>query len=317
MSKMAIFRKKGIDLSSWQSAVDWGKAAKEIDFVMLRCGFGNSTSQIDRLFKCHISGAIRAGIKHIGIYHFSYARSVKEAEIEADVCLKLIEPYKKYITMPVAFDWEYDSKDYCVKNGVTPTKARCDAMAQAFCKKIKAAGYKPMLYTNPDYASRYFTLSKYEHIWIAQYASSCQIPGVDIWQYTSSGKISGIDGNVDMNLCYNESYFKKEESYMSFKKGDKNDGVLAVKMALRQLHRMGKVPSKPDTTSTFGDGTEADIKAVQKLAGLPQTGIADTATIKAIDTLFMVYDSTGDVNHDGKVNMSDVTDLQKKIAGIK
>ena len=103
---------------------------------------------------------------------------------------------------------------------------------------------------------------------------------------------------------------------MSFKVGDKNDGVLALKMALRHLYRLGLVPSKPDTTSTFGTGTEADIKAVQKLCALEQTGIANTKTIKAIDIILGKLGQPGDVNHDGKVNMVDVVELQKEIAGM-
>lgn len=310
------FSKRGIDVSSWQSTIDWIKVAKEVDFVIIRSGYGNNISQIDNMFKSHITGAIKAGIKHIGIYHFSYARSVKEAEIEADVCLKIIEPYRKYITMPVAFDWEYDSYNYCKKNGVTPTRSLCDDMAEAFCKKVKSSGYIPMLYTNPDYGSRFFTLSKYDNLWIAQYASQCQVANVDIWQYSSSGKVSGIPGNADVNYCYNESYFKEEEDYMSFKTGDKNDGVLALKMTLRHLHRLGIVSAKPTTDSTFGTGTEKDVKEIQKLCGLAETGVADTKTIKAIDILFDKYGQSGDVNHDGKISMIDVVELQKEIAGL-
>lgn len=275
---------KGIDISSYQSSVDWSKVSKQIDFVMIRSGYGNSVSQIDNMFKSHIENAVKAGVKYIGIYHFSYARTVEEAKIEANVCLEIIKNYKKYINLPVAFDWEYDSYDYCLKNGTKPNKTLCDSMAKAFCDVIERSGYKSMVYTNPDYGSRFFTLGNYKNIWIAQYASKCQIDNVDIWQY-AAGKIDGINGDVDLNFCYNLKYFESEDKVMGFKRSEKNDGILAVKEQLITLYEMGVINQKVDENGVFGDGTEKAIKQIQKLANIPQTGIADTNTIKAIGQL--------------------------------
>ena len=201
--------KKGIDVSSWQTGIDWKKIAKSIDFVIIRSGYGKNISQKDNMFDSHIKGAIAAGIKNIGIYHFSYATNEKNARIEAQVCMDIIKPYKDKINMPIAFDWEYDSRNYCVNNGVTPTRSLCDKMALAFGEEVQKNGYKFMLYTNPDYASKYFTLSKYTNLWIAQYSSSCSVKNADLWQYTSTGKLSGYNGNLDMNILYNDDLLGK------------------------------------------------------------------------------------------------------------
>lgn len=306
----------GVDISTYNNVSSYSKLADAVDFAIIRCGFGNSVSQIDNRFKKHIEGCIKAGVKGIGIYHFSYSRSVEEAKKEAKVCLELISPYKDKINMFVAYDWEYDSYSYCVKNGVKPTRKLMTDMANAFCKVIKDAGYTPAVYTNLDYANNRFIMSSIPYdIWMAQYNSTCQYKGkYTVWQYSSSGKVAGIDGRCDVNYCYKD-YFSKED-YTTMKKGDKNLGVYALKQLLNQLHTLGKVPKKLADDSVFGDGTEADVKAVQKLAGLSQTGVADEKTVKACYTLITKFTKDGDVNHDGKVNMEDVVAIQKDIAGL-
>lgn len=316
---------KGIDISCYQksSKINWSKIAKEIDFVIIRTGFGNNTSQIDSEFKAHIKNAISAGIKKIGVYHFNYCRSADEAKVEAKVAMEICKPYKDYISF-IAFDWEYDSCSYCKKSGVTPTKSLVDKMALAFKSEVEKNGYKFVLYTNPDYGNKYFTLSKYENLWIAQYANSCSIKGVDIWQYTSTGRLNGYSGNLDVDTCYNENlFFDWEEKRMAtlYKKGDNCIGVLAVKEMLIQLYKKNVIKQKVDENGDFGSGTEKAVKEVQKLSGLKQTGQVDEKTIKAIrkqiDKLTPDIDIVGDVNSDGKVSMEDVTWLQKFLAGFK
>ena len=306
----------GIDISSHNTINDYSLAAKSINFAIIRSGFGNSISQIDSKFKQHIEGFIKAGLTNIGIYHFSYARSVEEAKIEANVCLEIIKKYKDKINMFVAYDWEYDSYNYCVSNGVKPTKTLITNMANAFCKVIKDAGYIPAVYTNLDYATSKFNMNAIPYdIWMAQYNTTCNYQGKYVmWQYSSSGKISGISGSCDVNYCYKN--YTVKENYTTMKKGDKHLGVYALKQLLNQLHDLGKVTKKLDDNDTFGSGTEIDVKEVQKLAKLPETGIVDSKTLKACYTLITKYSKTGDVNHDGKVNMEDVVELQKDIAGL-
>ena len=308
---------KGIDISTFQNVTSWSKVKKEVDFVLIRTGFGNSINQIDNKFKSHMEGAIKAGIKTIGVYHFSYARSPEEAKKEARVCLEIIKPYKDKVNMFVAYDWEYDSYDYALKNGIKPTRKLITDMANAFCKVIASAGFIPCVYTNLDYASNRFNMSELSpgiRVWIAQYNNTLQYKGkYDVWQYSSAGKVSGIEGNVDMNYCYNEKYFKKE---FTMNYGEINDGILAVKELLFTLQDLGVIKVSLNEDGGFGDGTLKAVKAAQKAAGIEQSGKIDAKTIRAIRGLIKkeLAKSPFDVNKDGKVNMEDVVDLQRKIA---
>lgn len=197
--------KKGIDVSQWQGTIDWGKVkAAGIEFAMIRAGWGQNN--IDAQFKRNISECNRVGIP-CGIYWFSYAYTEAMAIREAEYALAAVEPYK--LEYPIAFDWEGDSCNYAVKNGVKPTKALASAMARAFCKRIEQGSYYAMVYTNPAYLSQYYDadIPKEFDIWLAQWPSNpdpatkpAQAGG--IWQYTSSGSVNGISGRVDMDAAY-------------------------------------------------------------------------------------------------------------------
>lgn len=283
---------KGIDVSSYQGNVDWYKVAKEVDFVIIRSGFGNVMSQKDNKFDTYINGAIKAGIKNIGIYHFSYAYSAADAKKEAGICLEIIEKYKKYINLPIAFDWEYDSRDWIKKNkGVNPTRSLCDKMAKAFIDTVEEAGYKGMIYTNPDFASQYFTLSKYDYVWIAQYSSKCSISDIDFWQYSSTGRVSGISGNVDMNYCYNEDLFASKKEVLE---GDVNlDGKVNLQDVVttqKVIAGLEKLTNKDqiDAADVNNDGkiSVQDVVEQQKIiANIKDTATYRIYTVVAGDTL--------------------------------
>lgn len=197
--------KKGIDVSQWQGTIDWKKVkAAGIEFAMIRAGYGQNN--IDPQFKRNISECNRLGIP-CGIYWFSYAYTEAMAVREAEYALAAVEPYK--LEYPIAFDWEGDSYNYAVKNGVKPTKALASAMARAFCKRIEQGSYYAMVYTNPAYLSQYYDtdIPKEFDIWLAQWPTKpdpnnkpSQAGG--IWQYTSSGSVNGISGRVDMDASY-------------------------------------------------------------------------------------------------------------------
>lgn len=196
---------KGIDVSKHQGVIDWAKVkASGIQFAMLRAGYG--ANNIDAQFKRNISECNRLGIP-CGVYWFSYAYSPDMARKEAEYCLEAIKPYK--LDYPVAFDFEYDSVSYASKNGVTITKAMASRIAKAFCEAIEAAGYYVMNYANNDYMTRYFDadVSKGYDLWLAQWPKAPNLyspPACGIWQYSSTGKVPGISGNVDMNAAYKD-----------------------------------------------------------------------------------------------------------------
>ena len=192
---------KGIDVSKWNGRIDWKKVKKAgIDFCIIRTGYSKT---VDHKFKYNIEEAIENGLQ-IGVYHFSYATTNAKAKEEAEFCLELIKPYKKYITLGVWFDYEYDSVSYSRRYGVYPTKKSVTSLAKTFCSTVEKNGYSTGIYTNLDFSSNYFTkevLDKYP-TWVAVWGKMNYHGKYVMWQYTDSGRVDGIHGKVDMNIFY-------------------------------------------------------------------------------------------------------------------
>lgn len=198
--------KKYIDVSNHQGTIDWEKVkAAGIDGAIIRAGYGRNN--IDKQFIRNISECNRLGIP-CGVYWFSYAYTAAMAKKEAEYCLAAIKPYR--VELPVCFDFEYDSAVYAKKQGVDVSKSLATALVHAFCGAVEDAGYYAMNYANPDYLSRYFdsTVLQYD-LWLAWYKSNPDLTtppreGAGIWQYTSTGAVDGISGNVDTNVAYKD-----------------------------------------------------------------------------------------------------------------
>ena len=192
-------QEKLIDVSTWNGNIDWDKVYKSgVRYAMIRSSFGiENPNQIDNKFVRNIENAIKAGIK-CGIYHYSYARSATEAKKEADFCLKTIKNYK--IDLPVAFDIEDSSQTNLGKDTLT-------SIVIAFCDRIKSAGYRPMLYCNPNWLCNYLhkdkLINKYD-IWLANWGVSAPSYNCAIWQYSENGSVPGISGSVDMNWIFKD-----------------------------------------------------------------------------------------------------------------
>lgn len=196
---------KCIDVSYHQGAIDWKKIkASGIEHCILRCGYRSTgsagTLKPDVKFTQYIKDAKAAGMK-IGIYIFSQAKTQAEAKAEAEYCLKLIEPYRADISLPVAFDWEFNNR-LTAKYAKSIGKTACGKICDAFCNVIKAAGYDTMVYANTSTLTNYLPKLDWK-IWVAQYSSKCTYTGEKyMWQYSSKQKVSGIAGNVDMSWLY-------------------------------------------------------------------------------------------------------------------
>ena len=214
-----------IDISNWQGVVsvaNWKKVRNAgIRRVILRCGFtyqkDKFTKEEDASFQKNMENAWKAGMI-IGVYYYSQATTIKEAKNEANYTLSLIKKYKKKITLPVVYDFEWGgrlNKKYAEKKG----KEFMTDICEAYCDIIKDAGYTPMIYasysvfTNNLYRKR---LTKQYKIWLAHYTSkgkATDYPGAFYtWQYSSSGKVSGIDGRIDMNYIYEKGRFVKQDN---------------------------------------------------------------------------------------------------------
>lgn len=196
----------GVDVSRHQGAIDWARVrAAGVEFAMLRVGYrGYSVSGgailDDSCFADNIRGALENGIK-VGVYFFSQAVSVEEALAEADYVLSKIREYD--VSFPVVFDWENISGDTARTDNVS-AKTLTDC-AIAFCDAVAAEGYTPMIYFNQYISLVLYDLSRLGNydFWLAEYNS---VPNFyyhfTMWQYTSSGRVDGISGNVDMNISF-------------------------------------------------------------------------------------------------------------------
>lgn len=190
---------QGIDVSKHQGTITWSSLKGKIDFAIIRAGYGRYAKQKDAQMDNNVKGAKANGIPY-GFYWYSYATTVAEAKQEAQVCLQVIKGTDP--TWPVFFDQEYEPGILALS-----TQTRTD-ICKAFMDAIKAAGYKTGLYCSYDWLMNKVyraQLDGYDK-WVAQYANSCSYTGNDkvIWQYSSSGRLSGINTNVDMNYGYKD-----------------------------------------------------------------------------------------------------------------
>ncbi|MET3738791.1 glycoside hydrolase family 25 protein [Faecalicatena orotica] len=193
---------KGIDVSEHQGKIDWEKVkADGIDFAILRCGYGNNDkSQDDKTWAYNVSECERLGIPY-GVYIYSYAKTTADAKSEAEHVLRLISG--RSLTYPVYFDME----DNSTINVSAEVKGQ---MAQVFCDTISAQGFNAGIYANLNWWTTQLTSPVFENDswskWVAQYNVTCDYSDpYDIWQCTSTGKVSGISGNVDVNFWMNEN----------------------------------------------------------------------------------------------------------------
>lgn len=192
----------GIDVSTFQRNVDWQVVKSQIDFAMLRAGYGKNN--IDEKFVKNASECNSYNIP-IGLYWFSYAYNIDMAKKEAEYVIKQAKKYD--IKYPIAYDLEYESAAYIEKHGIPFTKSLVMDMTIAFCDEVKKAGYIPMVYMNKDFRNRFFDISllkeKGYHIWYAYYETKYGDPeNVEMWQYDSKKLINGITDKVDANICF-------------------------------------------------------------------------------------------------------------------
>ena len=193
---------RGIDVSKFQGTIDWNAVSADgITFAIIRCGYrgyGSGALVEDATFRRNIQGATAAGIQ-VGVYFYSQAIDEAEAVEEASMVLSLVQGYS--LPYGVYFDTEKVAGDTGRADGISAAQRTANAVA--FCETIRNAGYTPGVYS---YASWFYNslnfanISKYR-TWIAQYRDTLDFAySYNIWQYSSQGSVSGIKGNVDMNL---------------------------------------------------------------------------------------------------------------------
>lgn len=186
----------GIDVSHWQGDINW-KAVRDagIEFAILKAGGSDKGLYKDGKFETYYAEAKKYGIP-VGAYYYVGSKCVSAADGIADA-KRFLEIIKgKQFEYPVYIDLE--STNPPAKNGATEaTIAFCDTMAQAgYCCGIYASdisGFKERL--NID------LLTKYDK-WVARYGSAPKyVEDYGIWQKSETGKVNGISGNVDLDVC--------------------------------------------------------------------------------------------------------------------
>ena len=195
--------KHGIDVSRFQGEINWEKVKKAgIDFAIIRVGLRGTTEGkllVDDFFEANIEGATENGID-VGVYFYSPALDEDEAKEEVQLILDLIEPYN--ITYPVVIDVESAESDSA--RTVNLTTDEYELVVKTFCDMVSNAGYKPMVYGNVKSFTLLMDAGDVDNYdtWIAYYGTPLYYPyHFNIWQYTSSGRVDGIDGDVDLNIC--------------------------------------------------------------------------------------------------------------------
>ena len=184
---------RGIDVSHWKQSINWNAvAADDVQFVMLGTKYNN---EVDPYFSVNAVNAFNAGLK-VGAYIYSYATTTAAAEAEADFVLNLIKDYP--ISYPVVLDVESTEM-----SALTP--AQLADVINAFCKKVEAAGYYPMVYTNDYWLSQKIDMTKVPYdVWVARYNAKPAYAGAAMWQATNEGQIDGVNGNVDINFVFKD-----------------------------------------------------------------------------------------------------------------
>lgn len=195
---------KGIDISEYSGEVDFEKVKEDgISFVMIRLGgrgYGDSgiLYSDDKALE-YIQNAKSAGLK-VGGYFFSQSVNEEEAIEEADYATAILNG--ETLDYPIAFDWEEIEDDTARTDNLIDTVLT--ACAKAFCNRINEKGYKPMIYAKENVYNRYnhVELSEYD-VWYAEYTDTPSITeGYTIWQYSEKGTVNGVEGTIDLNICY-------------------------------------------------------------------------------------------------------------------
>ncbi len=195
--------KAGIDVSKWNGDIDWDKAKNAgVEFAIVRAGYrGSVTGSLvqDIYFDANMKGAAVSGVP-VGVYFFTQATNEVEAVEEASAVLSWVREYD--ITYPIFIDTEGAGGNGRADGlGIDMRTLVCEA----FCRTIENAGYQSGVYASRNWYNNNLHTQRLEnyYIWLAEYRSAPLYQGYyRMWQYSSKGRIDGIEGNVDMNIMY-------------------------------------------------------------------------------------------------------------------
>ena len=274
-----------IDVSRWNPSVNWAKAVKKIDGVVIRAGYRGTGGSLttDKLFLQHIRGAISAGVKRIGVYWWTTHAAIAQAEADAAYLIKLLKPYKAHINFGVWLDSEASGSTSAFNKLSASNRTAC---GKAFLAAVTAAGYKAGIYASDNWFGTKLILSKLTAypFWVAKYSSNPPkvVKSYAGWQHTSKGSVDGITGAVDVSHFYTDLATGKVTTSTTttttttgevhdmdtLRQGDKGQQVKALQKLIGGLTVDG----------IFGAKTKAAVQSYQKKYKLAVDGIVGPKT---------------------------------------
>ena len=199
-----VLTRKGIDVSRFQGDIDWqAVAADGVEFAFIRVGnrgYGTGKLVEDSTFDDNMKGALEAGV-HVGVYIYSQAINEEEIREEFQMVMDKIEPYG--VNCPIVFDVE-KTADASGRMNLITVEERTN-LTKLFCQLVEEAGHKPIIYHNVEMGALMIDVAQLEEYdkWLAYYNDDMYYPyEYKIWQYSDKGRVNGIDGDVDLNICF-------------------------------------------------------------------------------------------------------------------
>ncbi len=199
-----VVSRKGIDVSSHQGTIDWQSVAEDgVEFAFIRAayrGYGTGKLVEDERFDANMEGAMEAGIE-AGVYVYTQAISEEEILEEANLVIEKVSAYTDSCTIVVDVEKGTDSS---ARMNALSVEERTD-LVKLFCETVEAAGYTPMVYFNLEMSILMLDIEELEEYekWFAAYTDTFYFPyAYTVWQYSETGTVEGIDGNVDLNIGF-------------------------------------------------------------------------------------------------------------------
>lgn len=218
-SEPEIVKLKGIDVSEFQGDIDFNTTATNIDFAVLRAGYGKLTTQEDKKFQRNYAGFKKTGTP-VGAYWYCYATSADEARKEAEACLAVLKG--KQFELPIFYDILED--DHIPKlKAAGDVATLINEIVPAFCSVLEKNGYYVGVYCNTSGYTRYLNDSNKQRYvqWVADWNGTCGYSGEKVmWQYSCKGKVPGISGNVDKDYAYSDFAVIKEKGFNGWNADD-------------------------------------------------------------------------------------------------
>lgn len=202
----------GVDVSSYQEDIDWEAVkADGVEFAFIRVGYrGYGTGKLveDSYYKKNIEGALAVGIK-VGVYVYSQAITVEEGVEEAQFLMDRVAGYDIDLPLIIDYEYAYDGGHTGRLYEAGLTKEEATAICHAFCDAAAEGGYTAAVYANKSFLNTQLNADELESVWLAHYIKKTDYTGdYDFWQCTSSGRVKGITGYVDLDFWFMDFPFR-------------------------------------------------------------------------------------------------------------